>query len=320
MSRYVSVGRVLTRRLVAVCLAGVFVLLGVAAPVQAAPLTAVNWAIDRGLVDDTGVRYTWTFTTATTQTISSVSFTVPSGTSDSGLALGDVFGLGAGTASRSGTTVTYAVTSPVSIPANTPILIAISGFTNTSTAGTYTSSVTAGSDGPTTSSSVSVAPNTDTVAIDVLPGLSFSSNKALVNFNFGSGSTASDSSTFHVRSNAANGYSLFASATPLSSGGGATIPMISTTPATGATAGAFPASGAWGFSVSSVTSGGAGALNPAGVLATQYANASSSSLIVSQAGTTNDDVVNMAYYGRISASQAAGQYTSKITYTAIPSY
>lgn len=60
----------------------------------------------------------------------------------SGLSVPSVYGLPpGGTETLSGTTVTYAFTATAAA-AGTPFLIAIDGFTNTATPGTYTSSVT----------------------------------------------------------------------------------------------------------------------------------------------------------------------------------
>jgi hypothetical protein len=68
--------------------------------------------------------------------------TVPSGTQGTNPPAARNFGIGAGTAALSGTTLTYTVTTPINIPANIPIYLEFSGLTNTGSAGTFTSTVT----------------------------------------------------------------------------------------------------------------------------------------------------------------------------------
>jgi len=97
--------------------AGALVVSG--SPASAATLTDVTWAVDNNMSAATGVHYTWTFTTVTAGTIADVTLTVPTGTAGTPT-VASVFGLGAGTVSMAGTTVTYTVTTPAAVAAGTP--------------------------------------------------------------------------------------------------------------------------------------------------------------------------------------------------------
>ena len=89
-----------------------------------------------------GADYTYTFTTASTSELDSVTMTVPAGTG--GLpAVGTVTPLAVadgGTVSLSGGTLTYSFT-PGTVSAGTAVSIEITGLTNTPTAGSYTSDI-----------------------------------------------------------------------------------------------------------------------------------------------------------------------------------
>ncbi len=87
--------------------------------------------------------YTYTFTTATTSSLSSVTMTVPPGTAGSptvGAVTPSALATG-GSVALSDTTLTYSFT-PASIIAGTAVSIQINGLTNTATVGTYTSALT----------------------------------------------------------------------------------------------------------------------------------------------------------------------------------
>ena len=98
------------------------------------------------------------FTTATTGTIKTISIAFPQGFSITSAILIERSGIGAGSLSLSGTTLTYSITSPVSIPSGTPIRLELAGLIQPSTPGPYTITITtkdsAGNiiDGPTTHS------------------------------------------------------------------------------------------------------------------------------------------------------------------------
>jgi hypothetical protein len=106
------------------------------------PLTSPTWTLSTPGTSKTGVSYTYGFTTQAANTVSKVTFAVPSGTGGTP-ALGTVSGIGAGAISAiSGNTITYTVNSPAAIAADTAVSIQVNGLTNTSTAGGYTSTIT----------------------------------------------------------------------------------------------------------------------------------------------------------------------------------
>src|SRR5439155_1291596 len=83
------------------------------------------------------------------------------------------YGIGAGTVARSTQTITYTVTSAVSVSAGIPIYIELSGLTNGSPAGGYTTSITTNTatpsviDGPTTSNTVTLAASNTAVTVTI---------------------------------------------------------------------------------------------------------------------------------------------------------
>jgi hypothetical protein len=116
---------------------------GTTAPIAISGGTLVSpiWATSNAGVGASGATYTYTFRTVSTATLTSVSFTVPPGTAGTP-AVGTVSGLPVGgTVALSGGTLTYSFTG-TSIPATTNVSVAISGLTNTATAGSYTAQIT----------------------------------------------------------------------------------------------------------------------------------------------------------------------------------
>ena len=96
-----------------------------------------NWTVSKTNNGATGVVYGYSFSTATSSTLSSVTMTVPSGTAGTPI-VGAVSGLpGAGTISLSGNVLTYSFT-PTQVSSGTVISIAVGGMTNTSVAGSTT--------------------------------------------------------------------------------------------------------------------------------------------------------------------------------------
>jgi hypothetical protein len=108
------------------------------------PLNTPTWSASATAAGKSGVSYTWTFkTTGGAATLNQVTMTVPTGTGGSpavGTVTPPAFAAGA-SASLSGNTVTYSFTAS-SIKSGTPVSIQLTGFTNTSTAGSYTSVIT----------------------------------------------------------------------------------------------------------------------------------------------------------------------------------
>ena len=106
-------------------------------------LTQLGWQVSDSTPAATGVHYTYTFTTASSSELDSVTMTVPAGTGGSP-AVGTVTPAGVadgGTVSLTDGTLTYSFT-PGTIDAGTAVSIEITGLANTSTAGSYTSVIT----------------------------------------------------------------------------------------------------------------------------------------------------------------------------------
>jgi hypothetical protein len=296
-------------------------------PASAAALTTVGWNISKPHPGDTAVRYTWTFTTATTGTIAKIDMTVPAGTAGAALTVADIYGVPAGgTIALVGTTVTYTLATPTSVSSGIKVLLAVDGFTNTSTTGTYTSNVTtstsvpAAIDGPTASASVTIASNATTVTVVIARSTSFSDNLTGFTFPMDPG-TANDMTQVEqliVKSNAANGYTLNIKATALQTGAPVqTIPSVSTGIAVGVVSGSFTAD-RWGYAA---TITGTGLRQGAGLSAGSYVGyTTAGENAISAAGPTNTDTINLTHRVKIDFGQAAGTYNSTITYIVTPSY
>jgi hypothetical protein len=120
-------------------------MIGSASPATAATFTSVTWTTSKSTTGASAVSYTYTFTAGTSASLSSVTMTVPSGTAGTPT-VGTVSpaGLAGGSVDLASSTLTYSFT-PVQVAAGTAVSIKINGLTNTSTAGTYTSTVTTNS-------------------------------------------------------------------------------------------------------------------------------------------------------------------------------
>lgn len=108
-----------------------------------AALTSPAWSASSTTPGATGVSYTYTFTTATTSLLNSVTMSVPPGTAGTpavGTVTPATFAPG-GSVTLSGTTLTYSFTGGTALLA-TAVSIQITGLTNTGTAGGYASEIT----------------------------------------------------------------------------------------------------------------------------------------------------------------------------------
>src|SRR3954465_4707402 len=94
--------------------AAVAVVPAIATPAGAAGLTNVTWSVSNNQVSATNVTYAYSFKTATTGTIKTITFAVSGAALAGTPAIARNFGIGAGTVARSGQTITYTVTSAVS--------------------------------------------------------------------------------------------------------------------------------------------------------------------------------------------------------------
>ena len=195
----------------------------------------------------TGVTYTYSFRTATTGTIKTIDFVV-SGAGLAGTpAIVKNYGIPAGTVARSGQTITYTVTTAVSVAASVPIYVEFSGLTNGSPAGGYTTSITtktsvpATIDGPTTSNTVTLAATNTAVTVTLAKSLTFTLDTTAFTLAMDPSLPAlADQSAnvgLTIQTNARSGYTLTVadSATGLLSAGGGTIADVSTGKATSVT-------------------------------------------------------------------------------------
>lgn len=295
-----------------------------AQPASAATLTKVSWAVSNSQTGATGIVYSYSFTPATTGTVASVTMSVPAGTSGTP-SVGTFYGIGAGTVSLTGTTITYAVTSPASLTAGLPVYIEVDGMTNTSTPNDYTSDVTT-LDGSSatidsgTSQSVTFGSSTTAVNVTVAETLTFTNDTP--SFNLAVDPTGPASSqqkvvNLTVQTNAATGYTLSASDTTLqetnhshfvipATSGGATLDDP-------------------GFGVSSQLTVGAG---DGATLQGNYASdtwapyATSATPFVTSTGPTGNtaDTLTLTNGVAVDYTVPAGLYTDTITYVATPGY
>ncbi|GLZ00200.1 hypothetical protein [Actinoplanes sp. NBRC 103695] len=309
----------------AVLVAGGVVVTG--APASAAALTNVGWSISKPHPGDSGVRYSWNFTTATLGTIRTVAFDVPAGTSGGALSVTDVYGITAGgTASLSGTTVTYTMASGLSVGPGVNVLVAIDGFTNTATPGTYASTVTTQTSVPATidtagSNTVSVSNNSTSVTVKVARSTGFSLNTTgftmMLDPSVPALTDRTQPVTLSVMTNAANGYALDTRIDHQLQGSGATMAASSAGKATGFSGGAFPVN-TFGYTVG-VT--GAGTANGAGFASTGYVGyTTAGETVASATGPTNGDTVTLTNRARVDFLQKSDAYTGTVTYTVTPSY
>ncbi|MFD0524621.1 hypothetical protein [Paractinoplanes durhamensis] len=302
---------------------------GLAAPAYAAPLTNVSWSLSQPQPGTANVRYTWSFTTPSGGIIQSVTFTVPAATAGSSLTVPDVYGLTGGTAALSGTTVTYTVTAPAAVAAGTSILVSIDGFTNTTSTGPFTSTVTTVVGGTNTDTAVSgpvtISPSSTAVTVVVARSTAFSSDTTSFNMLMDPSVSALTDQTravnLTVATNAASGYVLnVKTSQPLTGTLHNTSQFTPVTGgmATGVATGAF-STGRFGYSL---TASGVGAATSAPLTSGNYVGYTTGSGedVVSATGPTNGDTVVITNRAKIDYSQRADNYTATVTYTVVPNY
>jgi hypothetical protein len=318
------------RAIMGLALAATAALVVAVAPASAAPLTSASWSISKAMPGDTGVRYTWSFTTATTATISKVTFSVPSGTAGASLTVADVYGVpSGGTATLSGTTVTYTFSTPTSVSAGIPVLLAIDGFTNTSTAGTYASEITtydnqatpAAVDTASPGPSATIASNTTGVTVVIARSTYFSNDTSSFTMLMdpGSNNDLTKVANLVVKTNAGGGYALSMKATALTTGT-YTVPGVTSGVATGVASGSFTVN-RWGFEIDALTGDAVGVRQSALATDGNYVGyTSGGETVVSASAPTNNDAVAVTNRVKIDYKQPAGTYSSTITYTVAPTY
>jgi hypothetical protein len=288
----------------------------------------ISWVASNNQVGATGVSYSYSFTTATTGTIKTITFAV----SGSGLAgtptINRNYGIGAGTVSRSGQTITYTVTSAISVTAGIPIYIEFGGLTNTSTAGSYTTTITTQTSAPATidtgtTPSVTMGANNTAVTVSIAKSLTFAVNNTAFELDMDPSLPALADQTANVgitvQTNANSGYTLSvadnASGLQSSSTGNPTIAKVSAGKASSVT---WPGAPNWGYTVS-----GTGATIDPAFSGSKFAGyTSGGETIASRTGPTGGtaDSITIANRVAINYAVAAGVYTDTLTYTVTPNY
>ena len=280
-----------------------------AAPAFAGTLTNVNWTVSNSQTGKTAVTYAFSFKTATTGIVKTVTMAVPAGTAGTPV-VGSVYGLGAGTVALAANTLTYTVTTPVSVAANIPIYVSVTGMTNSSTAGSRTSLAATNTSVPAvidsgTSQSIMFGSSSTTAQVSVGRTLTFTNDTPSFTMSLdptGLSTNQTQPVVLTVQTNASGGYSLAASDTGLSMTGPAfTIPGVTAGPGTGVAS--FPSSG---FGVSAVLSGG----GPGG------AN------FLTTTGPTGAtaDTLTLTNQVNVDYTMPAGTYNDTITYVVTPTY
>ncbi len=312
--------------LAAALVGGLFVL--PASPAGAAALTNVSWTVSNNQVSATSVTYGYSFKTATTTSISSVTFVV----SGAGLAgtptIARNYGIPAGTVGITGQTITYTVSTPISITAGIPIYIEFAGLTNSSTAASYTTVVTtkngASSIDTATSPAVTLASSNTAVTVTVAKSLTFTLNNTAFELDMDPTLSALADQTssigMTIQTNAHSGYTLNVndSAAGLQSPATGT-PTIAKVSSGKGTSLAWPGTPAFGYTVT-----GTGATIDGAFSASKYAGfvSGAGEQIASRSGATGGsaDTITIAARVAIDFTVATGVYSDTLTYTATPNY
>jgi hypothetical protein len=322
----------LTRRLAVGASAAVVASMALGAgTAMAASMTNASWAVSNNQVGATGVQYTYNFTTATAATIGSITESVPTGTAGTPTVVQNV-GIGAGTIALSGTTLTYTITTPVSVSAGIPIELAIGGLTNTATAGSYTSTITtlntaSAAVDTVTSPSVSFGGSDTAVAVNVAESTSFSTDTSSFTFNMDPSlpALASQSKTVNlaVASNAGKGFTLSVKDAGLKATSGGTTYQIAPASTGMATAATWPGANHFGYAATVTGSGGSPVLGGSLATSGDYAGYTTAGEdVLTASGPTGNAGVSVALANKaqVDYSTPAGSYSDTITYTVTPSY
>jgi hypothetical protein len=299
-----------------------------ASPATAGTPTNMSWTVSNNQVGATAVSYAYSFKTATTGTIKSITFAV----SGSGLAgtptITRNYGIGAGTVARSGQTITYTVTTAVSVAAGIPIYIEFGGLTNSSTAGSYTTTITTQTAVPATidtgtTPAVSLAANNTAVTVTIAKSLNFTVDTTAFELDMDPSlpSLADQTATvgLTIQTNANSGYTLAVSdnATGLQSASTGN-PVIAKVSAGKAGSLTWPGPTKWGYTVT-----GTGATIDPAFSGSKYAGyTAGGETIATRAGATGGtaDTISIANRVAIDYSAATGVYTDTVTYTVTPNY
>ena len=302
--------------------------LALVSPAAAGTPTSMSWALSNNQAGAAGVTYSYSFTAATTGIIKFVTFAVSGSNLLGTPTVVANYGIPAGTVARSGQTITYTVTTPISVTAGTPIYLSFGANTNPTTAGTYSTVITTQTSTPTTidtgtTPTVTLAASNTAVVVSVAQSLSFTINKTAFELDMDpslaglADQTAAVALT--VLTNANSGYTLAVadSATGLqsSSTGNPVIAAVSTGKATSV---AWPGAPKWGYTVT-----GTGATIDAAFTGPKYAGyVSAGETIASHAGPTGGTADTITVTNRVAINYAvpSGVYSDTITYTVTPNY
>ena len=207
----------------------------------AGALTSPAWSASSTTVGATGVSYTYTFSTASTSVLTSVTMTVPPGTGGTptvGTVTPATFS--GGSVALSGTTLTYSVLS-VSLPALTAVSIQINGLTNTATAGHYPAEIaTAGPTGPVDSGVTPAVALTGPLTLTSPASLSWAASLTGLNQNVTDPAAADQQLTVSDETATGAGWHITVAATTFSNGSH-TLPNSGTFVITGSTSSATAA-------------------------------------------------------------------------------
>jgi hypothetical protein len=230
---------------------------------------------------------------------------------------------------RFGQTIIYTVTTAVSVAANIPIYVELSGLTNGSPAGGYSTSIRtqtsapATIDGPTTSNTVTLAANNTAVTVTLAKSLTFTLDTTAFTLAMDPSLPAladqSQNVGLTIQTNANSGYTLTVadSGTGLQSAGAGnpTIADVSSGKATSVT---WPGAAKFGYTVT-----GTGATIDAAFSGSKYAGyVGAGEQIASRPGPTagTADTITIANRVAIDFTSATGDYTDTITYTVTPNF
>ena len=304
-------------------------LMSIPVAANAAALTNVNWSVSNNQVSATNVTYSYSFKTATTGTIKFITFAVSGAGLAGAPAIGNSFGIPAGTVARAGQTITYTVTAAVSISANIPIYIEFTGLTNSGTAGPYTTTITtqtaapATIDGPTVSNTVTLAANNTAITVKIAKSLTFTIDTTTFELDMDPSLAAladqSQAVGLTVQTNANSGYTLTvndnAAGLISAATGTPVIPDVSTSKATSVV---WPGAPAFGYTVTAT-----GATADAAFSGSKYAGyIPGGDQVASRANATGGtaDTITITNRVAINYTVPATSYTDTVTYTATPNY
>jgi hypothetical protein len=312
---------------VAIAAASFFALSASPASAAGTP-TNMSWSVSSNQIGAAATSYSYSFTPATTGIIKTVTFAVSGAGLAGTVTVNRNYGIGAGSVARSGQTITYTVTTPISVTAGTPIYIEFGGLTNSSTAGSYTTVITTQTAAPATidtgtTPAVVLAANNTAVTVTIAKSLTFTVSTAAFELDLDPSLSALSDETgtvaLTVQTNANSGYTLAvsdsASGLQSSGTGNPVLAKVSTGKATSVT---WPGAPAWGYTVT-----GTGATIDSAFSGAKYAGYTSGGETIATRATSTGGTANtitITNRAAIDYSVASGVYTDTLTYTVTPNY